>query len=82
MTDQPPEDRAPDFPPGPRGPEDLQPGARFVLNRGQLETIAAIVADHGYSTFELEQRGSGYYTLRLIDAEGNRTSEHTIFPLY
>jgi hypothetical protein len=82
MSDLPPEDRAPDFAPGPRGPHDPQPGARFVLNRGQLETIAAIVAKHPYSTFELEERGEGYFTLRLIDDEGKRTDEHTIFPLY
>jgi hypothetical protein len=82
MTDLPPDDRAPDYPPGPRGPEDLEPGARFILNRGQIAAMAAIVAAHRSSTFELEQRGDGYFKLRVIDAEGNRTEEHTIFPLY
>ena len=71
------------FPGRCRGPtrrfHDPQPGARFVLNRGQLETIAAIVAKHRYSTFELEERGEGTsrfvsLTTKAIEPTSTRSS--------
>jgi hypothetical protein len=39
---------------------------------------SSIVAEHPYSTFGLEDCGAGYFTLRLIDAVGKRTDEHTM----
>jgi hypothetical protein len=82
VSELPPEDRAPDYPPRPRGPEDAAPGPRFILNKGQLARISEIVAGLRYSTFELEDRGEGYFMLRLLDADGEPTREGTIFPLY
>lgn len=75
MTELPPEDRAPDFPPGPQGPEDDTPGAQLLLSTQQIEDLAAFARTHSYSTVVLEDRGAAYVEARLLDAEGRVTAE-------
>ena len=60
----------PDYPPGPRGPEESDvPGPRLRLTPDQVRYIARCVDGDGASSVEIEERGSGYFQVRVFDRD-------------
>lgn len=69
-------DDAPDFPPGPRGPEDAEPGVRLSMTRDQLRFAGLYVAGiEGASAAQIEDRGAGYFEVTIFDKLVRRSKE-------
>lgn len=69
------------FPPGPKGPEELEvPGPRVTLSRRQAQAVAELAAD--CSAVEVEERGAAYLNVkRFDDNKGHEPfDERLIFP--
>jgi hypothetical protein len=74
-------DDVPDYPPGPRGPEDPAPGVRITLTRDKARFIGLYVASvEGASSVDIEDRGAGYFNLTVYDKSGIVIAERTVFP--
>ncbi len=75
-------DDTPDYPPGPRGPEDPTPGPRLSMSREQARFIGLYVGGvDGASSVDIESRGAGYLQLTVFDKEGVEIEERTVFPI-
>jgi hypothetical protein len=74
-------DEAPDYPPGPRGPEDQEPGVRLDLGPDQLAWVQRLVEKTpGTSNVQIEDRGAGYFRVTLT-RDGKVLEERTVFPI-
>ena len=77
-----PADRAPDFAPGPRGPEDSQPGVRLSLTVDQVHDVERVVAQFPAATrVEIEERGAGHFEVTTYYKESVLLGQHRVFPL-
>jgi len=72
---------APDYPPGPRGPEDAESGVRVSMSRDQFEFAAREVAKVPEATsVRFEERGAAYLELTL-SREGTELHRAMVFPI-
>lgn len=61
-------DEVPDYPPGPRGPEDDEPGVRLSLTRDQAAFIGSYIEGvQGSSTVQIEDRGAAAWVPQSRD---------------
>ena len=73
---------APNFPPGPRGPEDDVPGALVRLSAEQATYFGEYVATvEEASSVEIEERGAAYLDVRVFDFNNDEIDHRRIFPL-
>ena len=57
---------SPDYPPGPRGPEDDAPGVELTLTSEQFEFIGQVVKRIGRAVVvRIEDRGAGWLQLTV-----------------
>ena len=74
-------DDVPNYPPGPRGPEDPEPGVRLDLTAGQVIFIGRYIATvDRASGVRIEDRGAGYFHLTVTDPYGAVIDEYPVFP--
>lgn len=75
-------DDVPSYPPGPRGPEDPEPGAQLTMGPDQLAWIARLVEKTPeVSSVSVEDRGAGYFRVCLEDREQQVIVERVVFPI-
>lgn len=71
----------PDYPPGPRGPEDAEPGPRVTLTAEQARFLGRYIEQlDRASAVQIEERGAGYSELTVFDPEGAVIEERLVFP--
>jgi hypothetical protein len=67
------------FPPGPKGPEEMNvPGAAVKLTSKQAKSVAELAERCSY--VEVEDRGRFHREVRMFDAEGKQTDTRWVFP--
>lgn len=66
------------FPPGPKGPEDPEPGPTVTLSRKQAAAVAKIAAT--CSAVQVEDRGAAYKEVTRYGIEGEELDRRTVFP--
>ncbi len=74
-------DRAPDYPLGPREPEGTAPGARLALTVEQVIKIERTIVEFPEAVrVEIEDRGAGYFEMTIYGRESVDLARHTLFP--
>jgi hypothetical protein len=76
------DDRAPDYRPGPPGPEDAAPGARLSLTVEQIIKIERTIVEFAEAVrVEIEDRGAGYFEVTIYGHDSVELARHTLFRL-
>ena len=74
-------DRAPDDPLGPRGPEDAAPGARLSLTVEQIIKIERTVVEFAEAArVEIEDRGAGHFEFTIYGHDSVELARHAVPP--
>ena len=65
------------FPPGPKGPEEMNvPGPKLTLTTEQVKSVAEMAKR--CSHLEIEDRGGGYLKVRSFDRKGEPIDERWV----
>jgi len=76
------DDRAPDYLPGPPGPEGAAPGARLSLTVEQIIKIERTIVEFAEAVrVEIEDRGAGHFEVTIYGYDSVELARHTVFPL-
>ena len=80
LSGLPPEDRAPDYVPGPQEPEDAAPDARrmTIEQIWAMQRFAAAFADA--TRVDVENRGAGYFAVTVYGKDGVALGQHILLP--